>query len=788
VSVDRDRWGVPHVRGTTVLDLVREQGRVTAHDRAWQLTVERLRGEARTEALGGSDAWDAFARDLDIEGTARRGFEALDPESQELFAAYADGVRAGFAEGASSPELADRAAPGEWQEWTSVAVFLVQHVLFAGFPTKLWAASVGPGLDPRLAELLGVEPPHGSNAFAVGGARTASGSPLIGADPHRVFETPGIYQQVGLACDEVDVVGLAFPGVPGVQHFGHTGHVAWAVTNAMADYQDVSVVDGRLVVRTPTSVLGDAGLSALLPLLRARTVADVDAALDHWVEPVNNVLVADTTGRVLHRVAGRVPARTDGGWTGWVDLPRTEVVSEAVAVTANDRADERWDVLSDRFAPPWRRDRIATLLERAETVDAATAARVLTDEDGAAGAPLLHLLLGLADLPPASRALVERLRRWDGSMAAGSTEAGAFGAVRDAVVAAIVAHPLLAPARTATPPVHGAVLAPWWHLPSRVARVLPDLVADPPRGLDLAGIVRDALAKAAADPQQSWGERHRLAPQHALADLGLDPSAHLPSVAGHPLGGDTECVAATAWIPGTDAVVTGPIARVVWDLADRSRSRWAVPLGASGVAGDPHHDDQLTSWKDGTLLPVSPTASPLAFTLRPVDPIADAPLLHGWFTAPRAAFWGMGTRSLDEVAEIYGWIAEQDHLTASLVLLEDRPLGLVQTYDPFVDEIGEHYDRRPGDLGVHLFLADDSARAGRTPALMAYLVSHVLADPAVQRIVLEPDVANEKSIALLQRHGAVLGPVAEIPAPLPDLPPKTAQFAFIHRPPGSSGE
>ncbi len=784
MSVRRDRWGVPHLRATTVLDLAREQGRVTAHDRAWQLSVERLRGEARTAALGGSDAWDALARDLDVVGTARRGFDALDPESQELFAAYADGVRAGFAEGATSPELRGRDVPGEWQPWTSVAVFLVQHVLFAGFPTRLWASSVGADLDPRLASLLGVAPPQGSNAFAVGAGRTASGSPLIGADPHRVLEAPGIYQQVGLACDEVDVVGLAFPGVPGVQHFGHTGHVAWAVTNAMADYQDVSVVDGRLVVRTPTSVLGDVGLRALLPLLRARTVADVDAALDHWVEPVNNVLVADTTGRVLHRVAGRVPVRSvdedgDRGWTGWADLPRVEVAPSEVAVSANDRRDARWDVLSDRFAPTWRRDRITALLE-ADDLDVAAAARVLTDEDGAAGGSLLALLVGLPDLDGPSRALVERLRRWDGSMAADSTEAGAFGAVRDAVVAAIVAHPLLAPARTVLPPVHADVLAPWWHLPSRVARVLPDLVADPPAGLDLGCIARSALAQVAAAHPQAWGERHRLAPQHALADLGLDATAYLPSVAGHPLGGDTECVAATGWIPGTDAVVTGPIARVVWDLGDRSRSRWAVPLGASGVPGDPHHDDQLTAWKDGTLLPVSPPT----FTLRPVDPPADAPLLHGWFTQPRAAYWGMGARSEEEVADIYGWIDEQDHLTASLVLLDGHPVGLLQTYDPFVDEIGEHYDRRPGDLGVHLFLADDPARAGHTPELTAYLFSQLLADPAVQRIVLEPDIANEKSVALLQRLGAELGPVTEIPAPMPDLPAKTAQFAFLSRPSG----
>ncbi|CUR55343.1 putative Peptidase S45 penicillin amidase [metagenome] len=775
MTVHRDSHGIPHVRAQTVRDLAFAQGRVTAHDRAWQLEVERLRGEARVGALGGSAAWDALAADLDIEGTARRGFSALDAESQEFFAAYVEGVRAGFVDGATSPELDGRATPGEWQVWTPLAVFLVQHVLFAGFPTKLWAASVGTDLDPRLAELLGVgEPPHGSNAFAVGGGRTASGAPLIGADPHRVFEVPGIYQQVGLACDELDVVGLAFPGVPGVQHFGHTGHVAWAVTNAMADYQDVEVADGRLVVRTPTAELGDTGLSAVLPLLRARTVADVDAALEHWVEPVNNVLVADTTGRVLHRVAGRVPVRDGAVWTGWADLPRIEVAGGDVAVTANDRTDDRWDVLSARFAPSWRRDRIAALLSEGD-VDVATATAVLTDAHDASGAALLALLRGLTDLPEASRLLVEQLRDWDGSMAAGSAAAGTYAAVREAVVAALVAHPLLAPARAAAPPVHPEVLVPWWHLPSRVARVLPELVADPPPGLDLTALAVDALAQVAAMPPRTWGERHRFAPCHAFADLGLDPSAYLPTVAGHPLDGDTECVASTRWIPGTEACTTGPVARIVWDLGHRSRSRWAVPLGASGLVGDPHHDDQFPLWTDGTLLPVSLVA------LRPVEPTADAPMLHDWFTQPRARFWGMSERSVEEVAEIYGWIGEQDHLTADLVLRGGRAVGLVQTYDPFVDPIGEHYDRRPGDVGAHLFLADDAARAGTTSELMTHLVAHVFADPAVRRIVLEPDVDNEKSLALLLRLGAELGPVVEIPPPLPDLPVKTAQLAFLLR-------
>ena len=40
-------------------------------------------------------------------------------------------------------------------------------------------------------------------------------------------------------------------------------------------------------------MLGDLGFDCLVPLLRARTADDVVAALAGWVEPVNNLLVAD---------------------------------------------------------------------------------------------------------------------------------------------------------------------------------------------------------------------------------------------------------------------------------------------------------------------------------------------------------------------------------------------------------------------------------------------------------------------------------------------------------------
>ncbi|WP_420876726.1 penicillin acylase family protein [Streptomyces niveiscabiei] len=61
-----------------------------------------------------------------------------------------------------------------------------------------------------------------------------------------------------------------------------------------------------------------------------------------------------------------------------------------------------------------------------------------------------------------------------------------------------------------------------------------------------------------------------------------------------PLSGDHDCVLCTSAIPGvTDRAARGPVARYVWDLADRSRSRWIVPHGA-----------QLPLWLKGDLAPV----------------------------------------------------------------------------------------------------------------------------------------------------------------------------------------
>ena len=590
----RDAYGVPHVRATTVADLAHGQGEVTARDRAWQLEFLRRRATGTTAEIFGAPAvtWDRFARDTRVADTGRRAHAALGAESRAFLAAYVAGVNAGLH--ADAPELTELGIePEPWPEWMPLAVFHAQHILFAGLGGVLWRRRAHRVLGADAA-LLDHEGPtaSGSNAWAVGGGRTASGMPLIGGDPHRAIESPGVYQQVRLACEEFDVVGFAFPGVPGTPHFAHAGDVAWAITNAMADYQDLSddpadpEFEAGLRLRNASTVLGDLGFEALLPLLRARTVDDVDRALDHWVEPVNNVVIADRHGTVRYRIAGRVPVRDGASWTGWLaDAHRAEIGPDSHVVTANERRGPQSAEVGTSFAPPYRARRLHQLL------DGRTG---LTPEDFRD----IHNDTLLLPAEQLRRLVPGAFDDWDCRMDAGSPRAAAYAAWRSALVRRIAAEPVFAPLYE---PEHSELFAVWLDVTVRIGLALPTLVAaGTPYGIDVAALARLALDDSREHPP-TWGATHVVTPVHAFEMHGLE-SAGVPAL---PVSGDSDCVRCTATYPALgDECYRGSVARYVWDLADRQHSGWVVPMGADGDPRGPHHHDQLEPWAAGDLVPV----------------------------------------------------------------------------------------------------------------------------------------------------------------------------------------
>ncbi|MBD5787446.1 penicillin acylase family protein [Cellulosimicrobium terreum] len=352
----RDPWGVPHVRATDQLALARGQGYVTALDRGWQIEVDRWRAEGRlAERLGEPGlVWDRFAHRVRLAETARRAYAALADDDRDWVDAYTAGVNDGLERGRDVPEmhaLADPSFPGggdlpphePWPAWAPLGVFLVAHVLFSGFGHVLWrdhvARTLGaavrreqPGVPvEQVLDLLAVDggPTSGSNAWALAGPRTASGAPVLAGDPHRLLELPGVYQQVRLACPDHDVVGLAFPGVPGVPHFGHAGDAAWGITNAMAHHVDVFAERLRRTGDGAVEALGPDGPEAVDTAVVTVRVRAPGGPVEHLVETWETARGVVVTGGPGPGDAGptesgrtfsvRLPARVDAdlGVSAW---------------------------------------------------------------------------------------------------------------------------------------------------------------------------------------------------------------------------------------------------------------------------------------------------------------------------------------------------------------------------------------------------------------------------------------------------------------------------------------
>jgi RimJ/RimL family protein N-acetyltransferase len=161
--------------------------------------------------------------------------------------------------------------------------------------------------------------------------------------------------------------------------------------------------------------------------------------------------------------------------------------------------------------------------------------------------------------------------------------------------------------------------------------------------------------------------------------------------------------------------------------------------------------------------------------IRPLDPDADAALLHAWVTHPKAAYWMMQDADLDAVRSEYRRITEHPHHDAWLGLLDGTPAFLVERYDPARLELVGLYDAEPGDVGMHFLCApSDSPVHGFTRAVITTVMAFLFAAPATRRVVVEPDVRNTAVHTLNAAVGFdVVGPI--------DKPEKQALLSVCTR-------
>ena len=101
----------------------------------------------------------------------------------------------------------------------------------------------------------------------------------------------------------------------------------------------------------------------------------------------------------------------------------------------------------------------------------------------------------------------------------------------------------------------------------------------------------------------SWGALHRTRPRHPLSKMFPEAAELLdpPAVATH---GDADTPLAAAYSMVDRFVPTVmSVTRYIHDPSDWRRSRWIVPLGASGHPGSAHFADQAPLWADVETVP-----------------------------------------------------------------------------------------------------------------------------------------------------------------------------------------
>jgi penicillin G amidase len=94
VTVDRDTWGVPHIRAASLNDLAEAQGYVMAQDRLWQMDLLRRIARGQLAEIVGSEALplDRRFRTFGFGRAAERDVALLDAEARGASEAFARGV------------------------------------------------------------------------------------------------------------------------------------------------------------------------------------------------------------------------------------------------------------------------------------------------------------------------------------------------------------------------------------------------------------------------------------------------------------------------------------------------------------------------------------------------------------------------------------------------------------------------------------------------------------------------------------------------------------------------
>lgn len=353
-KIEWDTWGVPHITAKTEPELFYAQGWAQMQQHA--NTILQLYGTSRGRAAEywGSDQMesDVMVHTLGLPELARQWEAEQDPQIKTLITAFASGLN-DYAQ----------SHPDQIQEKNKVVLPITPldvnlHGLFVVF-TRF----VGGGELQTIQQWSDM----GSNAYAVGPQRSASGNAMLVQNPHLPWFGEWMFWESQLNFQDKRIHGVTLVGFPGIA-IGFNQHLGWTHTNNTidnADTYELTLSDGGYLmdgekkeferssktlkiknengqltdqeieifrsVHGPVVKMGEnkalsvrmVGMDRPNTMLQwwematSTNLEEFESALEMAQIPFWNVIYADKYGDIFYLFNGLVPKRSSGDWGFW---------------------------------------------------------------------------------------------------------------------------------------------------------------------------------------------------------------------------------------------------------------------------------------------------------------------------------------------------------------------------------------------------------------------------------------------------------------------------------------
>ena len=368
VMIYRDVYGVPHVFGRTDAGAVFGFAYAQAEDNFWRIEDSYISATGRAAEVDGEKALnkDRLNHALEIPRLAREEYSRLDAHTRSLCDAFAAGLNYYLKR---HPETKPRLIT-KFEPWHPLA--LIRYNYYQnGF---VYDRAISLPITQTAENERGLKENQGSNGWAIGPSKSATGHAMLFINPHLPYFGSGQVYEGHVHSDEGwNFTGYTRFGFP-FPYVGHNENGGWVSTDNAADLTDVYLEtfddpqrplayrygsgyrmaterteeirvktpggmetrrftmrkthhgpiigarDGKLLAIRMAKFEGDGWLREWYLMTRAKSLAELKRAMAPLNMLFGNVMYADRQGNTFYLYNGAVPRRNPRfDWTKPVD-------------------------------------------------------------------------------------------------------------------------------------------------------------------------------------------------------------------------------------------------------------------------------------------------------------------------------------------------------------------------------------------------------------------------------------------------------------------------------------